>query len=114
MVSVWLLLLVWWFTLPVTTLVWYWALMHVDKLDHMGIARPLAVRVARVLLPVALIHNFTLANTWGVLFFLALPGYPGLTKMINAMVARGGWRARRGLWFRETFLNSYDRRGVHT
>lgn len=113
-IPLWILVLLWWLALPVTTLVFYWAVMHVDKLEHQQLAHPWASRVARwLVLPVAWLHNASLANTWGVLLFAARPGYPGLTAFIAAMVRRGGWRGRRALWLRETFLDHYDRRGIH-
>lgn len=106
----------WLLTVPLWTLVFFWALMHVDKAEHEGWADPDAVRIARrVLLPIGAINNLACAWTWAAWYYRALPFfYPGVTKFTNAMVERGGWRAERALLLRARYLNRYDWRGVHT
>lgn len=108
-------LALWVLTVPAWTLLFFWALMHVDKAEHEGWAAPEAVWIARhVLLPVGALNNLVCAWTWAPFYYRALPFfYPGVTKFTNAMVARGGWRAERALRLRERYLNRWDRRGVH-
>lgn len=124
LIALGLLLVFWLATLPLWTLVFYWALMHVEKLEELDKESPLpspraspqAIRMARrYLLPVGAFNNLVLAWTWGLAHFLTFPGAAGLTKLINRMVEQGDERqVVKALRIRRLYLNHYDHRGEHT
>lgn len=111
-----LLLVFWLATLPLWTLAFYWALMHVDKGEHEGWASPQAINIARrYLLPVGALNNLICAWTWGIAHYRTFPGAVGVTKLTNRMVEQGSERqAEKARRIRQLFLNFYDHRGEHT
>lgn len=109
------LVVLWLAALPLWTLLFYWALMHVDKAEHEGWASPQALHIARrYLLPVGALNNLVCAWTWGVIHYRTFPGAVGVTKLTNRMVDQGNERqAEKALRIRRLYLNKYDHRGEH-
>jgi hypothetical protein len=91
--------------------------------DGMGVQRAgkelklpeLSEYLARLLWPLAALHNCAHNALPMTLLFLDLPREAATTKRMNRYVdGPDGWRKRLALWIRAQLLNVFDWRGVHT
>lgn len=110
------LLAFWLLTLPLWTLLFYWAVMHVKKGQVEGWASPEAVWVGeKVFLPIGAVNNLALAQTWGRGYYRTWASGVGLTALTNRMADHGTpEQAAKAAYIRDTYLNWFDPKGEHT
>lgn len=115
MIHAYVLVFLWFFTLPIQSWVLYTALMHMDKLDAEDLLEPEAKMWAKRLLLIGYPMDFILNLTWGQLYLRSWARELTLTAHLNRLVLHGTEAQKaRALHIRTVWLNNFDKRGVHT
>lgn len=115
MISLAVLFAVWLLCLPLSTWIFYVALMHADKLHAEGLLEPTALCIMEKILILAQAHNFALNWTWMTGYFLDLPREGPTTARLNRLTLTGSAKQKAKVeYIRKVFLNNFDRHGIHT